>query len=106
MDNNSINNTKDRVIATIQVVALLIIIIIIAFLSTACNSKSGHLDQINPEKVIIIDEYPSNIHTFSHGKMYRYKVNRIEKGVMTTIYDYNQYEKGDTIYHCFINKND
>ena len=67
---------------------------------TGCTSKSGELDKIQPEKVVIID---SQTTATSNGAFTFYKVNRINHGVV----DYIQingrarYETGDTIYHRF-----
>jgi len=81
---------------------ILFAIIMIGVLSS-CQSKSGRLLEIPLEKVVIIDSY--NTIDLDHGKrMYQYKVNRIERGVVAVIYQYNRYEANDTIYHRFINE--
>ncbi len=83
--------------------SMLFIVIMIGVLLTSCQSKSVRLLEIPLEKVVIIDSY--NTIDLDHGKrMYQYKVNRIERGVVAVIYQYNRYEANDTIYHRFLNE--
>lgn len=90
--------------ATLKVLLLIAICTLIAFTFASCNSKSGQLAKQPFEKVVIIDSYPSIDMPKTHdGKMYHYKVKRFTKGVVTDIFEYSQYEQGDTIYHRFPN---
>jgi hypothetical protein len=84
---------------------LMLLIVLFALITSSCRSQSGKLTQIPFEKVVIVDSYQSQkVEVNSAQVMYKYKVNRISKGVVTAIYDYNLYEKGDTIFHRFINE--
>jgi hypothetical protein len=58
----------------------------------ACQSKSGKLADIQPEKVVILDQF---IHV-NEGP-FKYRVKRLSLGVIDIIYDYKQFEAGDTI---------
>jgi hypothetical protein len=69
-------------------------IIILLFVFTSCTSKSGQRKQ---EKVVVIDEYPTNI----YDDYYSYKVKRIDHGVVTKISTTIRYDTGDTIYYTF-----
>lgn len=70
---------------------------------TGCQSQSGHLNDQPIEKIVIIDSYTptEGIYLDGVGRMYKYKVKRISYGVIDVIYEHNQYEAGDTIYHRF-----
>lgn len=80
------------------------IIILIAFL-TSCQSKSGKLDKIQPEKVVVLDSHTRI--AYNNGSQYYitdYKVKRITHGVTDwiTVQGNVKYEYNDTIYHRFI----
>lgn len=83
--------------STIVFILLLSVITVIAL--TSCESKSGKLNSTPVEKVVVIDSYRLTPKSGVENNMqYKYKVRRINHGVVTTIYDQNLYEKGDTIY--------
>jgi hypothetical protein len=90
---------------TIVILILALVILLGIFFNgligmlSACNSKSGQLDKIVPEKCVIISEPLS--YTTDIG--YKYKVNRFEKGVVDIITDWKLWTKGDTIFHKFPN---
>lgn len=91
----------DHLKATFQVITLLIVVVLLSASLTSCNSKSGQLDKIPYEKVIIIDSAPDNGQPMIKG-VKKYKVRRIEKSVVTFIIFDNGYECGDTILYRFI----
>ena len=72
------------------------IVLVSLVLLASCTSKSGQLDKLPLEKVVVIDVRPTPDYT-----RYQYKVKRIEKGVTDYIYDINRYEVGDTILKRF-----
>jgi hypothetical protein len=75
---------------------------LVMFASISCTSQSSKLANIPMEKVVILDSFkPISMDKTNDGKMYKYKVKRITKGVVDIIYEYNQYEAGDTIFHRF-----
>ena len=84
---------KDR--STIYVLLLITAAVLIALL-TSCTSKSGERAKL-PEKVVIIDEDPTNI----YDDYYTYKVKRIDHGVIDKIISNTRFDVGDTIYHKF-----
>lgn len=81
----------------LKTIALLIIAFFTLAAAMSCESKSGKLDRVKPEKVMIIDSYPR-----TNLEYLKYKVKRIEQGVVTEIYDKGIYEQGDTIFHKFL----
>ena len=52
------------------------------------------------EKVVVLNVKGIN-NSRTDGVMYKYRVNRISKGVVDFIYEYNAFEVGDTIFHRF-----
>ena len=84
--------------STVAFILLMIAIVIFSFTMTSCHSKSGHLADVKPEKVVILDSYPQTVKSDGISFSFKYKVKRIEHGVVAVIYDQNLYEKGDTIY--------
>ena len=71
-------------------------IIILLSVFTSCTSKSGERAKL-PEKVVIIDEDPTNI----YDDYYTYKIKRIDHGVIDKIISNTRFDVGDTIYHKF-----
>lgn len=87
------------------IVMLILALVVLFATMTSCESKSGQLMKTPLEKVVVIDiaeRIP--VSKTADGAMYRTKVNRIEKGVVTFIYLYQAYEKNDTILHRFVNE--
>lgn len=68
----------------------------------SCESKSGRLTQIPPEKVVILSEYPQIVSVNNQNVAY-YKVYRIKDRVVTYIRESAtlRYCKGDTILYKF-----
>lgn len=86
----------------VTVYIILLLLLAVALLC-GCESKSGKLVKNSiatpVEKVVILDSYPPAVH--EQYTMYKYKVKRIEHGVVDTIYERDLYEVGDTIYTSF-----
>ena len=83
-------------------ISALVIIVFVACalfstLCSSCQSQSGKLDKIQPEKVVVLDMFIK-----MNGEPYKYRVNRIEKGVIDIVYDVRLFEAGDTIYHRYL----
>jgi uncharacterized protein YvpB len=84
---------KDK--STLFAVMIFTIIILLSVF-TSCTSKSGERAK-TPEKVVIIDEDPTNI----YDDYYTYKIKRIDHGVIDKIISNTRFDVGDTIYHKF-----
>ena len=89
----------------LAITLLILAIIVLIALSTACTSQSGRIAQIPKEKVVILDS-DSKVAS-DNGRQYvitNYKVKRIDYGVIDwiTIQGKSKYECGDTIYHRFM----
>ena len=67
--------------------------LLITLLATSCESKSGNINPIPQEKVVIIDSAPFG--SVENG--YNYKVKRINHGVVTYVKSMYKFESGDTI---------
>jgi predicted small secreted protein len=89
---------QDEVLGWTRAIGIILLVALAGIWLTSCNSKSGHLADIKPEKVVVIDMYPDK----DGQKMHQYKVNRFQKGVIDVIYDNRLLEQHDTIYHKFI----
>lgn len=87
---------KESSIALLRVLALIGILAILAFTSS-CESKSGQLNKIPAEKVVILDMFVK-----MNDVPFKYRVKRIEHGVTDVIYDQRLFECGDTVFHKFI----
>ena len=91
--------------STLLAILVIALCIVIGFLASSCQSKSGQLNDIPLEKVVIIDSYTNTAN--DNGHMYYitdYKVNRIEYGVVDYIHVNGRagFECGDTIFYRFI----
>jgi len=91
--------TKEHIVATLKVLAIIACTVAFAFLFCSCQSKSGQLAKAEPEKVVILDSTPRSYVT---DVGYTYKVKRFEKGVVDFIYDRRLLEQGDTIFYRFV----
>jgi hypothetical protein len=94
---------KEHLVATLKVLAIIACIIVFAFMFCSCNSQSGKLSKIEPEKVVIIDSQQT-LYSTDIART-EYKVKRISKGVVTWISlpGKPKFEQGDTIYYKFTN---
>ena len=70
-----------------------ILLLFAVLLFTACDEQKKF------EKIVIIDSIP----TTKFDILHRYKVKRIDHGVITYIYMSELYEIGDTLLYPFIN---
>lgn len=71
-------------------------------LLTSCESKSGQLVAQPLEKVVVIDSYNEEYDHINKDITYRkYKVKRIEFGVIDVIFDARLLEAGDTVFYRF-----
>lgn len=93
--------TYKRISNIVKYFLYLTVLYVITFSCVSCESKSGQLTIIKPEKVVIIDSTPREYKWTTQTHMYYYKVQRIEHRVVDYIYDMRLLEKGDTIYKRF-----
>lgn len=84
---------KTQIRSTVQFLALMAVITVLAMIMTSCIDETRHL-----EKVVIIDEMPNR-----YIDTYEYKVTRIEHGVVTHINTEKRFDVGDTLYYKFLN---
>lgn len=84
----------------------MVLIGLLMFLLASCQSKSGLRQATPDEKCVILSDTTL---TRGDGKdmisTTRYRVKRIEQGVIDIIYQagFPNYQEGDTIFHDFIN---
>lgn len=70
----------------------------VGLILTSCSSKSGRLDQIQSEKVVVLDSKYTDV----EKSLTYYKVKRLEYGVVTFVLTTSGYEIGDTILYKFV----
>lgn len=99
---------KTYVIPSVKYVLTIMLTLLFVFLCS-CTSKSGHLTDIpalspSVEKIVIIDRIYTPIGYSGDDPIYRYKVKRLNQGVVDFVDIDYPFDTGDTIMYQFWNK--
>ena len=82
---------------------IFILLMLALVLLTGCESKSGQIVANNPlEKIVILDR--TLVGYSDNDPIYRYKVKRIDKGVVDFVELDYPFDTNDTIMYRFWNK--
>lgn len=95
---------KKYVIPSVKLVIIIMAMLFLVVFCSSCTSKSGRdisLPATSAEKVVIIDRIYLPIGYSGDDPVYRYKVNRIDRGVVDFIDIDYLFDVNDTILYQF-----